>query len=97
MSDAPFQFASAVSTLSDAARAAEEAVEQVLPRITGPVDLAVLFVSPHHRAQLEEVEEYLSLTLRPRTSNPTTCPSAILRLTVVRGCTARTPGAALEL
>lgn len=66
MSEAPFQFASAISVLSDAARAAEEAVELVLPRVTGPVDLAVVFVTPHHRAQVEEIREYLSLTLRPR-------------------------------
>ncbi len=66
MKHPPFQFASAISVLADGARAAEEAVEQVLPQVTGPVDLAVLFVSPHHLSMLEEIEEYLSLTLRPR-------------------------------
>ena len=65
MNHPPFQFASTLSLISDAARAAEAAVEQVLARVKGPVDLAILFVSPHHRAQLEEIQEYLTLTLRP--------------------------------
>ena len=65
MSMPPFQFASALSTLADAAAAVEQAVEHVLPRITGPVDLAILFVTPQHRAQLSEIHDYLALTLRP--------------------------------
>jgi small ligand-binding sensory domain FIST len=63
---ATFQFASALSTRDDAARAAEDVVEQVLPRITGPVDLALVFVTPQHRNTINEIHDYLSLTLRPR-------------------------------
>jgi len=65
MPRAPFQFASALSTAADATRATEEAVEQVIATVGGPIDLAVVFVTPHHRQAFDEIREYLRLTLRP--------------------------------
>jgi small ligand-binding sensory domain FIST len=74
---ARFQFASAISDAADTAEAIDVAVERVRATLRGPVDLALVFVTPHHRNTLEMVRELLALTLRPRVTMAVTAGGVI--------------------
>lgn len=59
-------FAAALSTNRDTARALDEVCTQALAGFDGPPDLAVLFFSPHHCEQADQLAEAAQERLRPR-------------------------------
>jgi small ligand-binding sensory domain FIST len=62
-----FAFGSGLSTEADSARAAGEAIAQVLHGLGGRrPDLAILFLSPHHAGSAAEILERVSSGLSPR-------------------------------
>src|SRR5688572_25158592 len=55
----PVCFASALSTQSKTDAAVQEACEQALSQLGGKPDLAMVFISAHHRPQLELIASLL--------------------------------------
>jgi small ligand-binding sensory domain FIST len=58
-------FAAAISEHPDAAAAIGEVVGQLIERLAGPPDLAVLFATPHHAAVLADLAATVHATLAP--------------------------------
>ncbi|MEX2214603.1 MAG: FIST N-terminal domain-containing protein [Phycisphaeraceae bacterium] len=61
-----FQFASALSDAPATSDAIEAVTSQVRGQLEGPVDLAVMFFTPHHRERLDVVRKAMKATLQPR-------------------------------
>jgi small ligand-binding sensory domain FIST len=62
-----FSFASAVSTLARSAEAAEAVASEVIGALGGrKPDLAVVFITPHHAAEMEEVVSGMAARLGAR-------------------------------
>jgi small ligand-binding sensory domain FIST len=59
-------FAAALSTSADAQAAAEEACRAAGNGMTGQADLAMVFVSPHHRAEVPRIAEIVRRETRAR-------------------------------
>jgi len=70
-------FASALSDANDTAAAMDEAIEQLNRRLAGPVDLAMVFATPHHAHGMGLVHELLRTTLAPRIEMGVTCEGVI--------------------
>lgn len=58
-------FASAVSDAADARDAVDQALSQIAGKINAPVDMALVFVSPHHVDGLTTIHRRLQDTLSP--------------------------------
>ena len=59
------QFTAALSTLPDARQAAAEACQRAGQSLAAPASLAIVFVSPHHVAELEAVGDEIRKRLAP--------------------------------
>lgn len=59
-------FAAALSTAASTLPAVREVCDRLQADLSGPVDLAVVFFSPHHAAQAEALRAALHEHLRPR-------------------------------
>ena len=60
------KFASAISDELGATDAADAVVEQITANLSETIDLALVFISPHHVDQIEAIQSRLSKGLKPR-------------------------------
>lgn len=86
-------FAAGLSENPELVQAVQEAVGQVLEGLGpgGPPDLALLFVTPHHRALVPEAAKFVLDGLRPGTLLGCAAESVVARTREIE----RTPGVAL--
>lgn len=74
------KFASALTTTRDFDQAVHELSRQILPQMQGkPIDLALVFVSPHFRAVASDFSERLRASLNPTTLLGSTAEGVISR------------------
>ncbi|MCC7144970.1 MAG: FIST C-terminal domain-containing protein [Phycisphaeraceae bacterium] len=71
------RFASAVSALENTTDALREITQSLVGQLTAPVDLAIAFVSSHHRAQFDLIHQTLSATINPRVELAVTAEGVI--------------------
>lgn len=60
------RFASAVSDAEDSLAAVDQILTEITPSLPGPVDLAMVFATPHHRDNLQAISHRLTQAVSPR-------------------------------
>jgi len=71
------QFASAISDRSHGDEAIKQVTDELAAKLTEPVDLAVVFATPHHSQCLSSIREALWEALRPGVTMAATCQGVI--------------------